>query len=410
VNLHARPILSALLRNGTGAALVAVQVAIALAVLVNATYIAVQRVEKIGRPTGIDVDNIFVIESDGFTKAFRYVSAIQEDLAYLRSLSGVTAAAPFNAVPMGGGGNGTELTAKPNDPLHAQPGNHFETDERGLDTLGLRLVAGRGFGREEILPPLSKQNTGGAWVPQIILTKALAAALFPQENPLGKPVYDNLGRPATIIGIVEEMQGAWINWSHGNYVFLMPRLPADFNGGDVYYLVRTQPGRGGNALMRTVEDHLAASNPNRLVQTVRPLQDFKDFSYQNDRNMAIFLVTVTGLLLGIASLGIFGLATFNVSIRTKQIGTRRAVGARKGDIVRYFMVESALITTAGILLGCALALGIGYWLSVQYELPRLDLHYLVGGVLLLWTIGQLAAWYPARRAAAVAPSVATRTV
>ena len=66
--------------------------------------------------------------------------------------------------------------------------------------------------------------------------------------------------------------------------------------------------------------------------------------------------------------------------------------------------------TAGVVAGCMLALATGYWLSLQYGLPRLNLYYLVGGVLFLWTIGQLAAWQPARRAASVSPSVATRTV
>jgi putative ABC transport system permease protein len=115
-------------------------------------------------------------------------------------------------------------------------------------------------------------------------------------------------------------------------------------------------------------------------------------------------------LIAVTCLGIFALATFNVSTRTKQIGTRRAVGARRRDIIRYFMVENAMITSAGVVVGCALALGAGYWLSVQYALPRLNLYYLVGGVLALWAIGQLAAWQPARRAARVSPSVATRTV
>jgi putative ABC transport system permease protein len=73
------------------------------------------------------------------------------------------------------------------------------------------------------------------------------------------------------------------------------------------------------------------------------------------------------------------------------------------------MVENGLITSSGILLGCALALGVGYWLSLQYHLPRLNLYYLVAGILVLWSLGQLAAWQPARRAAAVPPSVATRT-
>ncbi len=73
------------------------------------------------------------------------------------------------------------------------------------------------------------------------------------------------------------------------------------------------------------------------------------------------------------------------------------------------MVENALVTTTGVVVGCGMALGIGYWLSLQYRLPRLDLYFLVAGVVVLWAIGQLAAWQPARRAATVSPSVATRT-
>ena len=80
MSLHIRPILSALLRNRTGAVLVAMQIAIALAVLVNALYIVVQRVEKMGRPSGIDVDNVLVVASAGFTDRFQTVPSIQEDL------------------------------------------------------------------------------------------------------------------------------------------------------------------------------------------------------------------------------------------------------------------------------------------------------------------------------------------
>ncbi len=147
-----------------------------------------------------------------------------------------------------------------------------------------------------------------------------------------------------------------------------------------------------------------------MLQYVRSLDYYRDRSYQADRNMAIFLVTVTALLGRVTALGIFALATFNVNMRTRQIGTRRAIGARKADIVRYFMVENWLVTTAGVLLGAALALGVGYSLSRAYQLPRLDLYYLVGGVVALWATGQVAAWQPSRRAAKISPSVATRTV
>lgn len=148
----------------------------------------------------------------------------------------------------------------------------------------------------------------------------------------------------------------------------------------------------------------------RVIKNVHSVAFYKMRLYVNDRAMGILLTTVTAFMLAIACLGVFALATFTVSSRTRQIGVRRAVGARRIDIVRYFLVENALITTAGIVLGCILALAAGYWLSRRYSLPRLDLYYLVGGIVLLWAIAQVAAWQPARRAAGVPPSVATWTV
>ena len=405
MSLDIRPIMSALLRNRTGAVLVSMQVAIALAVLVNALYIVVQRIEKIHRVTGLDEPNIFVIQSGGFTGRFHEVPSIREDLAYMRSLGDVVAATPSNSIPLSDGGNNDQLVTRP-DARRTDHYNMIEVDEQGLDALGMRLVAGRNFRREEIQPPLTRTDAS-RFVPAIIISRALAEHLFPQGNALGKQVYDTLNQSATVIGVVDPIIGNFPTNPHPDWVVFMPRLPDDFIV--VEYLVRARPGTR-DVLMRTVESHLAASNPDRVINFVRPLSYFKNLTYLGDSSMEIYLLTVTGLVLGVTCLGIFALATFNVSTRTKQIGTRRAVGARRRDIVRYFLVENALITSTGVLAGCALALGAGYWLSLQYALPRLNLYYLVGGVLSLWAIGQFAAWQPAWRAAAVSPSVATRTV
>ncbi|HZO22651.1 MAG TPA: FtsX-like permease family protein [Steroidobacteraceae bacterium] len=405
MSLHVRPILSALLRNRTGAVLVAMQVAITLAVLVNALYIVVQRAQKIDRPTGIDLQNIFVIQSAGFTQRFQISPSLQEDLTWLRELPGVIAATPSSVIPLSNGGNNEPIVTRP-DLQRSEYYNEINVDEHGLDALGAHLVAGRNFRREEISPPRGKKDAS-RFEPEIIVSRALAERLFPAQNPLGKTVYDFINQTATIIGVVDPIMGCFPSHEHPDWVFFVPRLPS--GEAAVNYLVRTRPGQR-DSVMRLAEAHLSKSNPDRVIDSVRPLTYYRNLSYLDDRSMQIYLLTVTVLLISVTCLGIFALATFNVSSRTKQIGTRRAVGARRRDIVRYFLVENALITSAGVLTGCALALGAGYWLSVEYALPRLDLYYLVGGVLVLWAIGQLAAWEPARRAAAVSPSVATRTV
>jgi len=407
MNLHLRPILSALLRNRVGAILVALQVAIALAVLVNALYIVTQRIEKMGRPTGMDVDNIFIVQSAGFTAHYDLKSSVQEDLAWLRSLPGVVAATSSNAIPLSGGGSSQALDITPNDHSKHHSFGYYEVDEQGLDALGLHLIAGRNFRHDEIEPPITLDDAA-RFAGEVIISRAMARELFGDQNPLGKPVYDSIGQAATVIGVVDPAMNSWVDNEHPDWVFYMPRLTSSLYGG-VRYLVRARPGER-DAMMRLAETHLTASNPDRVVHFVQPMSYFRDLSYLGDRSMGIYLLTVTGLMIAVTCLGIFALATFNVATRTKQIGTRRAVGARRVDVVRYFLVENGLITSAGVLAGCALALATGYYLSIQYSLPRLNLYFLVGGVLLLWAVGQLAAWQPARRAAAVSPSVATRTV
>jgi putative ABC transport system permease protein len=399
-----RPILSALLRNRTGAILVALQIAVTLAVLVNATYVVKQRVDKVGRDTGIDNANILVVGNRGFASDYDHEATMREDVAWLRTVPGVIGAAATSSVPLSGSGSSSSYSIKPDaKPADTKSTAYVQTDEGIIQALGVKLIAGRAFTPEEIQPP----TQGDSFTAQVIITKAYSKELFGTENGLGRTVYDGQNRTAVVIGIVDKLQGYWVNWDELESVMLQPRLPGYSNSN--FYMVRTVPGQRDN-VMKIVEEKLSASNPRRMIQFVRPFEFFKDRSYRTDRNMSIFLVSVTTLLLGIASLGIFGLATFTVNTRTKQIGTRRAVGARRRDIIVYFLTENWLISSAGVLMGCAMALGVGYWLSVELELPRLDLYYLVGGVVVIWVLGQLSVAQPARRAATISPAIATRNV
>lgn len=401
-----RQVVSSLQRNRTGTLLVAMQIAITLAVLVNAVFIVKQRFERTSRPTGFDVENVIAVASAGFTQDFDYVTTMREDLAYLRNVPGVRAATASNAVPLGGGsGVMSSLATKPNDESHSIEGAYFEVDEQGIDALGVRLVAGRSFQQNEILPPA--ESVTARMPQQVVLSQEFADALFPKQKALGKTVYDSVDTPITVVGIIDRMQGSSPDKEYVNRVALYPRQPSSAPRN--FYLVRTEPQQR-DVVMRTVEEQITTANPDRMISWVRSLEEVRRRVYLPDRNMAIFLVTITTLLLGLTALSLFGLATFSVNARIKQIGTRRALGARRADIVRYFLLENWLITTIGIAVGAVLALTASYWLSREYGLPRLDLLYLAGGVALLWVLGQTAAWQPARAAADIPPAVATRRV
>ena len=109
-------------------------------------------------------------------------------------------------------------------------------------------------------------------------------------------------------------------------------------------------------------------------------------------------------------LGIVGLAWFSVTQRRKQIGTRRALGATRWDVVRYFMVEIGMVSGAGLVLGLVGTVALNWFLDTQYEVGRLPLWYLPAGALALWLLGQAAVLLPARRAANIPPALATRSI
>ena len=401
--MEIRPILSTLLCNRAGAILVALQIAITLAIVVNAVFMTQQRVAKIGRPTGLDDQNIFSFWMTTYEKDYDFLGMVREDMALIRQMPGVVDATPIFQVPLSGSGNSSLFYSLPDKKGENSPANIYPTDEHGVKSLGVTLSAGATFDANAI--EYRKDQTQD-YPPAAIVSQGLAKALFKEQPALGRTIYDDQSHPIRIVGVIQHMHGSWVGWDKVDRTILVPRVGP---GPSTQYLVRTPPGQI-DRVMTAVDAALRKRDPNRVVGEMKKMSNMKRSSYAGDSLMAVTLSTVTGLVLVFSALGIFGLATFNVNNRTRQIGTRRAVGARRRDIVRYFMVENWLVTTAGVLVGCALALSAGFWLSNQYQMPRLDLYYLVGSVIGLWAVGQCAAWHPSLRAAKVSPAMATRNV
>lgn len=398
-----RPIISALMRHKTSSVLVIIQIGVTLAIVVNATFIIKQRIDKTNRPTGMDVDNIIVAEVRGIEDDYDAVASILRDLHAIRSMAGIRSATTTNSVPLGGSGGRTGLRTVPDQAAVPVPTGSFTMTETALETLGTSLVAGRNFYPEEIVHYVP----GKTGTPAVILvTKALADKLYPDGDALGKPAYWGSMESSTIIGIIGHMQSAWVDWDDTDQLYIRPGMAAYTTHR---YLIRTQPGEV-DRLLPLVEEKLVELDSNRVIKYVRSHRDIVDRSYQVDTLMVRTLVTVIVILVGLTSLVILGLVSYHVVQRTRQIGTRRALGATRADILRYFLTENWIITTAGALLGSVLTVAISYAMETSFELPRLDMNYLLVSILLLWCISQFAAWFPARRAATVSPAIATRSV
>ncbi|HEU5398890.1 MAG TPA: FtsX-like permease family protein [Gammaproteobacteria bacterium] len=401
--MEIRPILSALLRNKTGAILIALQIALTLAIICNAVFIIHDRIVKMDRPTGIDVDNMFVVDMSAYTPDYNATAAIKDHLDLLRGIPGVVDASPSQAIPLSGGGWSSSFATVPDSKGNDVDAGVFHVDEHGLNTLGTRLVEGRNFTHEEI----QYQNPDTYVHPSIgIVSRAMAEKLFPGQDPIGKVLYENNPRTITIIGVVDTLEGYWPSWEGFERQIILPTV---FVRPNTRYLVRTLPGQR-TAVMKVAEQKLGDSHDGDFLRHIRTLNYYMDSAYEGDHAITVMLSVMSGLILAITALGIVGLASFSVSQRTKQIGTRRALGARRADIVRYFMTENWLITSIGVILGSAFAVALNYWLVVLFKVSPISWYYIPVGVLCLWALGLAAVLGPALRAAAVPPAIATRSV
>ena len=407
--MEIRPILSALWRNRTGAVLVALQVAITLAVVVNAAFIIHDRTGKMARPSGIDSENILTVVNRAYDPDYDFEGGRRADLDALRAIPGVVSASEVNTLPLSGGGWSLGLMTDPEQPETMFPTAGFATDEMGLATFGLELIEGRWFRKDEIIT--FNLDAVEALPQGVVLSLQQAEHMFPDESAVGKLVYLDTGDALTVIGVVNNVATPWPGYSEtalgGFYRSIF--VPALFQPPTNEYAVRTEPGQA-ERLLPVVEKTLAERANGRVISGLKLHRDIVGNTYGADIATTRTLISVIVLLVVITSLGIVGLASFNVRQRTKQIGTRRALGATRGDILRYFMLENVLVTSIGLAIGTVFTLGLNMWLVQSYSVPRLDVSWVPFGIVFLLLLGQAAVLAPARRATRVSPAIATRTV
>ena len=399
------PIWRAMMRNKTGAILIALQIAVTMAIMVNAISIMQERARMMARPSGIDEHNTFVISSVGFAEDFNERVTIEEDLATLRAMPGIVNAIQSNSIPLSGGGWSMGLQTEPGAEIDGTSVAVYFVDEHGLDTFGLKLLAGENFSATDIV---WRERAATEWPDRTMITRAMAEAMFPDDpdSALGKTVYINDDEPLTITGIIEQMQAPWNGWDGVERVMLTPTHTLF---GATRYIIRTEPGMR-DELMPQVEELLAERNKDRIVRSMRTMDEVRERSYRGDSSMIKILTFTIVLLIAVTSLGIVGLASFSVNRRTKQIGTRRALGASKLAILRYFMTENFIISLAGVVIGAALTVGLNIMMIEAFSLTRITWYLVPVAMLLLLMIGQAAVFGPAKRASSVPPAVATRTV
>ncbi len=391
-----RPILSALLQHKSRAVLIMLQMALTLAIVANAMFIINERLTLIDRESGFAETQLFGFRTVAIRSDDNPEQQIQANEQMLRNIPGVIDAVAINHIPITGSGSSSTFSLSLDDETSQKEAGVYRGDEHVLTTMGVELIEGRNFTESEVnYGPEGSDSV-------VILSDSFAKKMFP-EGALGQTVFSS-NNPIKVIGVVKTMQGMWVDSPifEDNVIF-----PSVEGGGFARYMIRAEVGEKA-AIMGQIKEKMLVLNPDQVISAMTTMEKNRQNSYRNDSAMAKILITIIVLLLLVTVVGIFGLSAFSVNQRIKQIGTRRALGASKIDITRYFLIENALMAVAGITIGSTLAVALNYWLVNAYGVGQLNISYVAGTVFGMFVVSQLAVLMPALKAAQVSPAIATR--
>jgi predicted permease len=393
--------------------LIAAQVAVSLVLLIAGSMLIRSSIHALRMDTGYDTKHVVNLdlqfpEGPKYTPDRRHalVRTLRNRLAGLPEVTAITSARP----PDGGGGQtaAVSLNGQKPSPQNTRAMLYFTfVQPNYFATLGIPLLSGRGF-----------QLQSGQPEPSVVLSQSAANQLWPNQNPIGRSLRlgtDNHfhrkedlvpdGPTYQVIGVARDTRGIELDGSDSQQVYVP--LP-ESRIQDYPVLIRTRSDAA--QLLDAIGPVIASLDPN-LVATASTLDQML---HQTPpfliSGLAASIASVTGLVgLLLASMGIFGTVSYIVVLRTREVGIRIALGAKKRDILGLMLRESTRPVLAGLVVGVILSIGASYLLrGILYGLNTVDAISFVGVSLLFLAIALLAVYIPSRRAMRVDPVVALR--
>jgi putative ABC transport system permease protein len=387
-------------RNRLRHALVASEVALALVVLCGAGLMIASLSRLLGVDPGFDPKNVLTMQmslpqEDLYNGPPGNPRFCQEMDQHVSAVPGIVAAGAVAHLPLqGGAGRSFDIEGRP-DP---GPGNRASAAYEVIcpnyfRALGVPVIEGREFTQAEALAPAGV----------IIINQAMAHKYWPNEHPVGKAIRQGGGR-LTIVGVVADAHFSGLDEGTQPQFF----RPYPQAGWPVMSIVIRTNGAPA-AYTAAVKKALAEVEPDRPVSEIKLMTEIVDGSVGSRRFPAFLLTGFAALALALAAVGIVGVVSYSVAQRTREIGIRMALGARKTDVLQLILSGSMAWVAAGIVVGIAGSIGLTRLLGTLLYNVKPGNPVVLGAVsLLLGGVALLASYIPARRAAKVDPMVALR--
>jgi putative ABC transport system permease protein len=408
-------------RQRLRSALVIGEIALSLVLLVGAglmmrSFIGLQHVNSGIKPEGVLTLNIGLPGAKYKTPEQR-LTFFQQLLERVRALPGVQSAATNSGLPLGGGNWGRSLTVEGFPVLsvgEAPMINHCVISPDYFKTMGIPVLKGRDFDERDRAPEKGSQVAvrgeaqPGASTGVTIIDERLAREYWPDQDPIGKRI--RFGPPEdnepwhTIVGVVGEVRHERLDAATRKSVYL-PHAQVPIGGSRL--VIRTE-GRP-ESIIGSVRAQVREIDPDLPITRVLPMTEVVARSVWKERLYTALFGVFAAVALILATVGIYGVMSYAVTQRTREIGLRMALGAQRSDVMKMVVGHGVLVTATGIGTGVVAAVALTRLMSsLLFNVTATDPITFIAVSVILAAVALAACFVPARRAAKVDPMVALR--
>jgi len=395
-------------------ALVVAEIALAMVLLAGGGLLIRSFVELSRIDTGYDPSNVVTFQvavpSDLYPPA-RTKAFAEELVAKLQSIAGVESAGYANQLPMVNLVNSFPLGPRPRP--RPEPGRPLERPPEGMadirlvsrdyvKAMGIRVRSGRGF----------VESDGAGATRVMLINEALARRDFANRNPIGETVFINyFQEPWQIVGVITNVRQFGLSVEPTPQFFVDMRQWTEIDAlvfpVGAYYAIRTS--RDPASIVPSVRAIVQQMDAQASLFYVAPMEQVVASTISRPRLYATLLGVFSVVGLGLAVIGIYGVMSYSVAQRTREIGIRVALGARRGQVIALVLGQSALLTSVGIVAGLSGAAMLSRYLEgLLFGVTPLDPVTFIAATVLFALVALVAAAGPVRRATGVDPLIALR--
>jgi len=391
-------------RRGASRALIVPQFALAVVLLVGAgllanSFVRLLRLNPGFRASGVLTVQLFLSPVEYPEGDVRGALVLQQMLEKVRSIPGVRSAGMVTALPItGGASTDFVIEGRPAPPVNDEPSADIRSVDGGyFHTMGIPLLVGREFTAAD----------GANSKRVMVINETMARQYWPQQNPIGQRVtMKDWGPPLTgeVVGVVGDVKtngldaavGPMIYWPYFQFPELFNTVVVRSDG---------EPSR----LVPAVKAALWAVSKNQPISRIETMEEVLSESLARRRLYMVLLGVFAGAALLLAGVGIYGMVSYSVSQRIREMGIRIAIGAERGDVLRLVLGQGVKVAGLGIVVGMVAALGLTRLMSsLLFGVNATDPLTFAGVASLLTLVALGACFVPARRAMRVDPMVALR--